>query len=219
MKWNSIRASLVRLFGRRATSVSPKILTHPLFEETGPDLIPAMARAGMFPAPPGEMQWPWSDWVSERRAFSIPGWVYCRFPLQFPGDRAVFVFGLVRESFGIYHTPFTVRHVASGRAEDRVLACMVHLRTGYGMGLFTSRHVAAQACELAENVDRRWNDVDPQDPETWGRIVSRVGSTWHGAGIVPIINTYAYQGEESHLFSVYDISPESLMEGRPEVLS
>lgn len=167
--------------------------------------------------PAVDRHWPWSEWLRERAAFSMPGWTYCRFPIQFPGDRAVFVFGMVRESFGVYHTPFNVVNTETQQHDQTVLACMVHMRTGCGMGLFVNRQVAAQACELAEKVETRWGEVDPQDQVTWSQIVSRVGAAWRGAGILPAGNYHAY--DDVHTWSVYGITTETMMQGRPEKLS
>lgn len=183
--------------------------------------IAGPARPGIKPPPdpPVDKEWCWSEWQRERDALSPPGWTYCRFPIQYPDDKAVFVFGLVRGHFGIYHTPFMIRDTDTGADNQEILAGLTLMKNGAGIGLFTCRHVAAQAAELAEKVETRWDEIDPDHQPTWRNVVERIHAAWTGAGILPAVNAYAYQARGETRWCVYGTTAETIMQGRPEKLS
>lgn len=132
MIFEPLRRALVRLFGPRATSVSPQITENDIIErmlengvvyvrkgESPLDALKQRVVGGAaMPVPhPGikppsdpaiDAGWTWAAWKRELDAGAMPGWAVCRFANRTGPDNAAFVFGIVRGSFGIWLQPFSV---------------------------------------------------------------------------------------------------------------
>lgn len=270
MIFEPLRRSLMRWLRPGATSVSPKMLTHPLFEETGADLVAAMQRAGMLPKPatdresamdavgdailkqlraagmipadaevrvhhgalpgtpgprpgirpppdPAAEGWTWAAWKRELDAGAMPGWAVCRFANRIGADQAAFVFGVVRGSFGIWRQPFNVC-AAGADPTEHILTCLTHLPSGLGVGIFSTREIAAEAAELAERVCPGWATIDPDDRASWNEVHTRTGAAWSGIGVRYADDAHCHD-QAGGTYGIYTRSPESVMAGRPEKLS
>lgn len=49
-------------------------------------------------------------------------------------------------------------------------------------------------------------------------VVHRVNAAWRGVGIVPALNAFAHR-DDGNTWSVYGLTTETMMDGRPEKLS
>lgn len=239
MIFEPLRRSLVRLFGPRATSVSPLFEPKPLMtvsanldmewrihpvppEPVGsrvpPGGTPAAPRPGIKPPPdPAAEGWTWAAWKRELDAGAMLGWAVCRFANRIGEDQAAFVFGVVRGSFGIWRQPFDV--CAAGAAPTQhILTCLTHLPSGLGIGIFADRAVAAAAAELADRLCPEWATLDPNDRATWGAAYHRTSAAWSGIGVRYSDDTHCHD-QAGVVYGIYTRSPESVMQGRPEKLS
>ena len=242
MKLGSIGSSLVRWFRKSEAAVPPTLeVGHPGGDEV---LIEMLKRAGLYhpsmkvevrsitepsgepapsrlgvrpPADEGIDNASWEWWEVCRGNQRVPGWAYCRFANRV-GDKAVFAFGYVRGSFGIWQKPF---RTCNGVHPDvvklnRVLTVGTHLLTGHAIGNFESLAIAAEACELADRVAAEWataTRATALDP-----AIHRTQQAWAGAGIVPSSVSHAHE-DDGDLLLILGRSIESVMEGKPERLS
>lgn len=121
----------------------------------------------------------WSQYIAMRDRSARDGWVYCRIACHTDEDRCMFPFGIVREHFGVFWQSFW----SCAQEAEVPHACLVHLKTGGGLGVFES---LAMACDAAEsllairNID--WPAVDPENRESFGKITSQIEGAWEFIG-------------------------------------
>jgi hypothetical protein len=235
----ALRRLLVRYFGAPATSLSPPNGTEPhLLLTPGPfgysptieyvhtPWVPTSHPPSALhtitikpPADPAADGWTWEAWDREQRSLTLEGWSPCRFAYR-GGDRAVFVFGVVRGQFGLWRKPLAIcRMNADGTIsqETDILTCATHLRSGQGMGVFEKIETAAMACDIAGKAFQRWGEIVGRDGPLWDEAERRVLPAWYELGIVTCTNVHCHEGDSR--YAIYGMSTESVMAGKPEKLS
>lgn len=239
----------MRWLRRPATSVSPQILPQDVMDElirrmvsggtavvkvvtpeemhaTGPAAAP---RPGI--EPPG-LEMPWPQWCKLEAELDAPaGWSACRFATRRPdekggGDVCTFVFGIVRNDFGIWLSPFPVCEMDDGiylGQRDDILAAVTHLPSGLGMGVFADQPSAIASCDLADGLGIDWrtlNPLKPDDRSSWIDSINRLKKAREFAGITICSNRHTHMGSPDgpHL-AIWQQRAEDIAVGRPEKLS
>ena len=93
-------------------------------------------------------------------------------------------FGITRGDFGVYWQPF----LSCGHHETVPFACLIHLKSGGGIGVFQDLRLA---CDAAESMialrDIAWADVNPNDPTSYEPVKTRIEDAWSfiGVGVAP----------------------------------
>lgn len=125
----------------------------------------------------------WSEWQSFMKTVNAPaGWSTCRFGARWGDETCGMMFGITRGDFGIYTKEF---YVCSPVHEGKVLAALIHLPTGTGVGVFLTAEQAIEAAELAMALGGvNWRtSIDPTRPDTWSDIRVRMGQAWEASGL------------------------------------
>lgn len=225
MIFGSIRASLVRLFGGRATSVPPPNSTlRPQLSKRDVKIIGPGGvehRPGKQPPPDAEIDgWTWERWKRETQSNRIDGWSFCRFANRTGANSVGFVFGLVRGHFGLWQQPFPVcQSYEDIVPEEQILTCITHLPSGMGIGVFDKRETAAHACLIADDLHANWGDLDPDNEQTWEFTTDAMQSAWAFNGIVPNESKHAHNGPGGNMLMIWERNAAALNVGKPEKLS
>jgi len=165
--------------------------------------------------------WTWEAWSKEFESLRLDGWSPCRFAhitnKAEEGERAVFVFGVVRGAFGLWQQTFDIwRPFAAAPDHTNILTVVTHLRTGYGIAVFGTKVDAAQACTLAEQCSS-WEQVADSNKIAWGIAMRRTRDAWHDLGIRSAVDFTAFdQSTGAGPLSIMGLSYESASEGKPE---
>lgn len=180
------------------------------------------------PSDVGADGWSWEAWSKEQRALAFPGWAPCRFahrcsPLV-GADTARFVFGITQGPFGIWKQNFDVCSTddeGEYQREKLILACLTHLPTGMGLGIF--RHVgdAAMAADTMIRTSPQLADAayDNAPGSPWSTLIERAVMAWKAIGIQPSFNSHAHDlstGSGPHFIMALG---DNLEAGKPEKLS
>lgn len=249
MTFGLLGASLARLFRRRATSVPPKIDPEPV-PVTIDTIISQMIARGFFdvkavhgvsppvdqaptvgikppPDPDVDLAWTWQRWDAEVESCGqYRGWTFCRFANRH-GEAAQFVFGFVCGPFGVWTTPMDVcttmmvdGDVPSMIPSQPIVACLTHLRSGYGIGVFADRAIAISAAELADRITSLWGEPSiVTDGGVWRAAMGATRDAWRSASIQPAVNAHVHPTGSNKPLEIWGRSIESINEGRPERLS
>ena len=156
----------------------------------------------------------WARWMEEAKAPA--GWSTCRFGARWgDGDGTVGqMFGVTRGDFGVYTRPF---YVCGPIHDEQVMAALIHLPTGTGVGVFLTRDMAVEAGELAMalgGIDWR-TSIDPTRPETWIDIRARLGAAWSAAGL-HIAPFHAHSEGVEDEIAVWMSTTHTKMAGKPK---
>lgn len=125
----------------------------------------------------------WNEWQSFMKTVNAPaGWSVCRFGARWGDETCGMMFGITRGDFGVYTKEF---YVCSPVHEGKVLAALIHLPTGTGVGVFLTAEQAIEAAELAMALGGiNWRtSIDPTRPDTWSDIRVRMGQAWEASGL------------------------------------
>lgn len=177
----------------------------------------AAARPGIKPPPdPAVEGWTWAKWKAEFDAHELDGWGFCRFANRVGLDKVEFVFGWVSGPFGVWEQPFQCCDDVRGDGQH-MLACLTHLPSGLGFGMFETRELAALAAEAIE-VMCDWRSIEPDDQTKWRFVQEEIGRTWVKHGIVH--NPDAHAHLEDRTAVIWHYNPDAApAEGKPEKLS
>lgn len=174
-------------------------------------------RTGIKPPPDSAAEnWTWKRWRREQQVNTLSGWAFCRFANRMSGDSAIFVFGLVRGSFGLWQQPFSVCN--GGDKGTEILTCITHLDSGMNIGIFRDREVAAEAASLADRVCE-WSKVDlDSSTSPFKSAYSRMVDVWGGIGIRVSQTCHCHDHDQGTgaPMAIFIRDEASLMEGRPE---
>lgn len=137
--------------------------------------------------PPAEPCLTWAEWQAVRAHLNAPaGWIAGRF-----GARSVFAdaptepittwpYGIMRGHFGIYERDFALH---APIPLPIALACLIHLDTGMGCGLFVEPQLAVEAAALAQTVPTiDWTEADPAKVMP-GQMGQKLEAAWAAVGI------------------------------------
>lgn len=172
--------------------------------------------------------WTWAAWSKEMAAMAFPGWSPCRFAHRssppFGNDQARFVFGITSGPFGIWKQDFDVCSLDDAGEHQReklILACLTHLPSGMGLGIFRYVDGAALAADTMIRTCPQMADVayDSKEGSPWSTAILRAMTAWKAIGIEPSANSHAHDlstGSGPHFIMGL---AENLEHGRPEKLS
>lgn len=227
MKFEALRRSLVRWLRPAATSVPPKktnaIADAILAQLRAQGLVPPDAQVVVRevgtapPADPPTDGWTWAKWSHEQQAAARPGWTFCRFANRTGRDSVAFVFGVARGQFGVWCQPFDVCRGDDGPSQH-LLACLTHLPSGLGLGIFEHRDLAVEAAALVERVCDGWEACTEGNHPRWDENFARARTAWKGIGITYSADTHCHD-TGGQVYGLYSRTIESIIEGRPEKLS
>lgn len=232
-------------FGVPATSVTPETVPLPPFpwvSNVEPPFVKVNSqcaadvkvadmmaeRYGTFPRewfkPPADPEaegWTWDAWEREQRAMTatLAGWTPCRFGTR-RGPEARFVFGVVRNGFGLWRQNMKVTRV-DGEGNVTTfhdnLTCTTHIRSGSGLGIFEKIETAAIALDIAGKAFD-FSKITELAVPAWKEAEARILSAWFDMGIVPAMNSQCTE-KNGTSYQIYGMSVESAMVGKPEKLS
>lgn len=136
---------------------------------------------------PAEPRLTWAEWQAFRAHLNAPaGWIAGRF-----AARSVFAdaptepittwpYGIMRGHFGVYERDFALH---APIPLPIALACLIHLDTGMGCGLFADHNLAVEAAVLAQTVPAiDWSITDP-DKVIPGQLSQKLEAAWAAIGI------------------------------------
>lgn len=178
------------------------------------------------PDDPSTEGWSWEAWQKEMAALAFPGWSPCRFAHRTTphdgGDRARFVFGITSSAFGIWKQPFevcSVDAIGEYQRSSKILACLTHLPSGMGLGIFKGPDAAALAADTMIRACPQMADVayDATKGSPWSTLIERSVSAWKAIGIEPSADSHAH--DPSTGSGPYFIMGLTLEDGKPERLS
>lgn len=168
----------------------------------------------------------WVKWLEIMNEHPVPGWAPCRFVNRLgPTDRIGWVFGVVRDSFGVWSQPYPVCHHPMDEADhdfkpSAILATITHLPTGMGMGVFNDRATACAAAELLDGLEdwRNMPQTDGSEPskERWGSLVQKVYRTWEFNGIDYSADWHAHNGVGGEHIGIWTKQPALVEDGKPK---
>lgn len=168
----------------------------------------------------------WAKWLAIMHEHPVPGWAPCRFVNRLgPTDRIGWVFGVVRDSFGVWSQPYPVCHHPMDEADhdfkpSAILAAITHLPTGMGMGVFNDRATACAAAELLDGLEdwRNMPQTDGSKPsqERWGSLVQKVYRTWEFNGIDYSADWHAHNGVGGEHIGIWTKQPALVEDGKPK---
>lgn len=186
-------------------------------QDVGEPWVPPTPTIGIKPPPdPAVEGWTWEKWKAEFDANELDGWGFCRFANRTGPNNVQFVFGWVSGPFGVWEQPFQCYDDTRGNGQH-VLACLTHLPSGLGFGMFETRELAALAAEAIE-VMCDWRDIEPDDQARWRFVNEEVGKMWVKHGIVP--NPGAHAHLEDRTAVIWHHNPDAVpAEVNPEKLS
>lgn len=171
---------------------------------------PDMGKTGFDPE---DMSWrDWQDWMKAVNA--PPGWSPCRFGARCGDETCGQMFGITRGDFGIYTKEFYVCAPVHG---GQVLAAVIHLPTGTGVGVFLTAEHAVEAAELAMalgGIDWR-TSIDPMNPDTWADIRTRMGQAWEAAGL-HVAPFHAHDNGTESEIAIWMSTTATRQAGKPE---
>jgi hypothetical protein len=123
----------------------------------------------------------WQQWVAMRDHTLRDGWTFCRLGVRMQSDKCFQAFGIVRGDFGVYWNNMW----ACPDHEHVMVACLIHLKTGGGIGVFEDMRLACDAADsLLAMRDITWADVDPMNEASYGALQPRIESAWRFCGIM-----------------------------------
>lgn len=159
----------------------------------------------------------WATWTVLMNEERRPGWAYARFPLRSHTDHALFMFGLVRSSFGVFQRKGHLFRVNLAPAE-MPLVHVVALRMGIVIATFLNIHEAMEGCEIADQM-ADWNAVSEDEGPAYQMALARTSAGWSAAALYAQANIAARAGDGQMINNLIVKQPEHLAEDRPEKLS
>lgn len=179
--------------------------------------------------PIGQPHGGWAEYRDAMERAALPGWTFGWMGCQQHGESAEqigvsYFIGNLKDDFGIFTLNIPVCYpveIESGGEDERemepVLANLVHLPSGVGLGVFETRQLAAQAAEVIE----KSGVFVPQQPipfESWMSRRENIHTAWRFAGIgeCPSRHCHPYGIQEHGVPIMIAIAQDA---DRPEKLS
>lgn len=159
----------------------------------------------------------WETWASLMNEDRRPGWAYARFPLRSHADHAIFMFGQVRASFGVFQRKGHLFRLHVPPAEAP-LVHVVALRMGMVVATFLDAQEAMEGCEIADQM-ADWNAVTQDEGPEYQMALARTSAGWSAAALYAHRELAARAGDGQMISDLIVKQPEYLAEGRPEKLS
>lgn len=162
-------------------------------------------------------QIPWDIWMKLMDEQRRPGWAYGRLALCSERDSALFMFGWLRGSFGVFSREGTLFHDHADPMRH-VFAHIVHLRTGKVTATFLNAQEAMEGCEIAEHMGD-WNAITNDMSPEYKLAADRTTVGWSYAALFAQPTMAARAGDGTLVQVIIAKSPEYLNMGRPEKTS
>lgn len=168
----------------------------------------------------------WTKWLEIMHQCPVPGWAPCRFVNRLgPSERIGWVFGVVRDNFGVWSQPYPVCHHPLNESDEEfkpsaILAAMTHLPTGMGMGIFNDRATACTAAELLDGMED-WRGMPQTDGSEasktrWRDSQQKVFRTWEFNGIDYSADWHAHNGPGGEELGIWTKQPALVEDGKPK---
>lgn len=190
-----------------------KVSVIPLNDAAKTKMAQGGAPTAEMPVDPGET---WTRWRMNAKQIAVPGWSACRFANKWGwGDEVRWVYGVVQGPWGLWRQPYPVcHHPLEGDDEEEfepneILYALTHLPSGYGMGIFKSATVAAEAVKaILPLVD--WENAPETDSslasiDAWRDLCDKAKKAWTFNGITQSIDWHAHNGPGGEELPIWDI--------------
>ena len=160
---------------------------------------------------------PWDIYMQLMDEYRRPGWSYGRFAIQSEAGQALFMFGHLRGSFGVFCRVGMIIHDGVDTTPARLFH-IVALRMGMIVATFINAQQAMEGCEIAEAM-ADWDAFREESEPAYKLAVERTSLGWASAALYAFPNMTARAGDGHEIPQMIVKQPEYLTEHRPEKLS
>lgn len=163
----------------------------------------------------------WQNYVESMKAATVTGWAFGRMGIEGIEDSVTFFFGNLRGDYGVFTVETGVCYEQEPpedheEAETHILAQLVHLPSGAGLGVFETRQLACKAGELLE-ASGFFTLHEHMPREKWLERREDVHRLWRFHGMVEADFYHAHPLGNPHAIPIYRAAP--IEADKPKVLS